>query len=145
MKMGERIRELRIKKNMSMDDLGKLIGTQRQAIMKYEKGIVENIPRKTIEKLARIFGVTPAYLMCFEEYNEIKEDVSVKVNELVQGVYGIETLKLIDSFTRLNEEGKIKVLSYIKDLNEVEKYKAKEKSVNNLDVEENIKVNFDKY
>ena len=92
-----------------MDDLGKLIGTQRQAIMKYEKGIVENIPRKTIEKLARIFGVTPAYLMCFEEYNEIKEDVSVKVNELVQGVYGIETLKLIDSFTRLNEEGKIKL------------------------------------
>ena len=52
---------------------------------------------------------------------------------------------MIDSFTRLNEEGKIKVLSYIKDLNEVEKYKAKEKSVNNLDVEENIKVNFDKY
>jgi hypothetical protein len=89
--------------------------------------------------------VTPTELMCYIDEKKIKEDVSVKVNELVQGVYGIETLKLIDSFTRLNEEGKTKVLSYIKDLNEVEKYKAKEKSVNNLDVEENIKVNFDKY
>ena len=67
MEMGQRIRELREQNNMTMEELGKLLGVQRQAIQKYEKGTVTNIPRKSIETMAKRFGVTPSYLMCFED------------------------------------------------------------------------------
>ena len=67
MNMGERIKQLRKQNNMTMEELGKLIGVQRQAIQKYENGTVTNIPRSAIEIMAKRFGVSPSYLLCFEE------------------------------------------------------------------------------
>lgn len=125
MKMGEKIRHLREQKNMSMDELGKMIGTQRQTIMKYEKGIVENIPRKTIEKLARVLGVTPCELMCFEDYyDEDQIAMEVKVIESVQGVFGKDTVQMLQYFMELNEAGKQQALNTISDLTEIPKYKV---------------------
>ena len=107
MRTGEKIRQLREQKSMSMDDLGKLIGTQRQTIMKYEKGIVENIPRKTIEKLARVLGVTPCELMCFEDiYDENRIAMEVKTIEAVQGVFGKDAVLILQYFMELNDAGK---------------------------------------
>lgn len=65
--MGERIRELRKEKGVTQEELGKLIGVQRSAIRKYESGMVENIPRSSIQKMADFFGVSPEYLLCFSE------------------------------------------------------------------------------
>lgn len=125
MKMGEKIRHLREQKNMSMDELGKMIGTQRQTIMKYEKGIVENIPRKTIEKLARVLGVTPCDLMCFEDYyDEDQIAMEVKVIESVQGVFGKDAVQLLQYFMELNNAGKQQALNTISDLTEIPKYEV---------------------
>lgn len=125
MKMGEKIRHLREQKNMSMDELGKMIGTQRQTIMKYEKGIVENIPRKTIEKLARVLGVTPCDLMCFEDYyDEDQIAMEVKVIESVQGIFGKDAVQMLQYFMELNEAGKQQALNTISDLTEIPKYKV---------------------
>ena len=52
MTMGERIRTLRKQHFMSMEELGSKIGVGKSAILKYEKGQVENLPRSTIEKMA---------------------------------------------------------------------------------------------
>lgn len=125
MKMGEKIRHLREQKNMSMEDLGKMLGVQRQAIMKYEKGIVENIPRKTIEKLARVLGVTPCDLMCFEDYyDEDQIAMEVKVIESVQGIFGKDAVQMLQYFMELNEAGKQQALNTISDLTEIPKYKV---------------------
>lgn len=67
MEMGQRIRELRKQHNMTMEELGNILGVGRQAIQKYEKGIVVNIPRTSIEMMAKVFNVSPSYLVCFEE------------------------------------------------------------------------------
>jgi transcriptional regulator with XRE-family HTH domain len=48
---------------MSQEELGKRVGVQRAAINKYEKGTVENIPIKTIEKIASVFDVSPSYIV----------------------------------------------------------------------------------
>lgn len=125
MKMGEKIRKLREQKSMSMDELGKLIGTQRQTIMKYEKGIVENIPRKTIEKLARVLGVTPCELMCFEEYDENQISMEVKVIESVQGVFGKDAVQMLEYFMELNDAGKLQALKTVSDLTEIPKYQVR--------------------
>ena len=63
MTIGEKIHDLRIKNNMTMDDLARELGVQRSAINKYEKGIVVNLKRSTIAGLCRVFGVSPSYFL----------------------------------------------------------------------------------
>lgn len=67
MDMGERLKELRLKKRVTQEEVGKVINVSKATIMKYEKGLVENLKRSSIEKLANYFNVTPSYLMCMED------------------------------------------------------------------------------
>lgn len=67
MNMGERIKQLRLEKGLTQEELGKYIGVKKAAIMKYEKGNVQNMKRATIETLSKLFNVTPSYLMCLDE------------------------------------------------------------------------------
>ena len=67
MNMGQRIKELRESNDMTMAELGELLGVQAPAIMKYEKSMVTNIPKKSIEIMAKRFGVSPAYIMGYED------------------------------------------------------------------------------
>lgn len=59
---GDRIRELRQQSGMTLDDVAKYLGINRQAVYKYEQGIVTNIPLDKLEKMATLFGTTPGYL-----------------------------------------------------------------------------------
>ena len=77
MSIGERIKEERHRKGFSQEYVAKAIGTTKQAIYKYESGIVTNIPTDKISKMASLFGVTPAYLMGWDE-NQPKEKTEVK-------------------------------------------------------------------
>ncbi len=67
MKMGDIIRELRLKNGMTQEELGAILGVQKSAIRKYESGLVENIPRSSILKMATLFNVKPSYLMGWED------------------------------------------------------------------------------
>ena len=64
MTTGEKIKQLRIALGMSQEELGKIVGA---AIYKYENGLVVNLKRSTIEKLASALGTTPMYLLNLEE------------------------------------------------------------------------------
>jgi len=59
--IGKRIRELRIKKPMTQSFLAQEIGVDRRTIINYEKGDSEP-PLEIIEKIAKVFGVSPDYL-----------------------------------------------------------------------------------
>lgn len=59
---GDRIRDLRLQNDMTLDDVAKYLGINRQAVYKYEQGIVTNIPLDKLEKMASLFGTTPGYL-----------------------------------------------------------------------------------
>ena len=48
MEMGERIKKLRQEKGLTQEELGKYIGVKKAAIMKYEKGNVQNMKRSAI-------------------------------------------------------------------------------------------------
>lgn len=60
---GERIRELRKKRKMTQEQLGNVIGVQKAAIQKYEKGTVQNIKRASLIKLAEVLDTTPEYIL----------------------------------------------------------------------------------
>lgn len=86
MDMGKRLKELRLKKGATQEEVGKVINVTKPTIMKYEKGLVENLKRSSIEKLAEYFNVTPSYLMCLDEPNKDKFGNSVVSIPLVGDV-----------------------------------------------------------
>ena len=67
MTMGERIKYLRLKNKLTQTDIADYIGTNKQAVFKYENGIIKNIPLDKIEKIAEILHVSPAYLVGWEK------------------------------------------------------------------------------
>ena len=67
MTTGEIIRTLRISKGLSQEDLGKMVGVQRAAINKYEKGLVVNLKRSMIDKLATALDVSPTVILGFAD------------------------------------------------------------------------------
>ncbi len=68
--MAKRLKELRLSRGMTQEAVGKIIGVQKAAIQKYEKGDVENIKTSSIKKLSEFYGVSPAYILGFAEKTE---------------------------------------------------------------------------
>lgn len=125
MTMGQRIHDLRIQHKMSMEDLAKYLGVGRSAIFKYEKGQVENLPRSTIEKMAILFGVSPSYLMCFDQWEENEQMLSdeVKLIERIQAKWGKDVVCIIQHYCELNVDGQKTMLDISESLCELRKYK----------------------
>lgn len=97
MTIGERIRERRKSLKISQKDLAKKSGVRSENMYKYEAGIIENIPHKTLELIARHLYVSPSYLMGWED------------EELSQC---IEKLKLLEPMDKQKVYKFIEQLSY---------------------------------
>ncbi len=65
--IANKIRELRKKKKLTLDEVAEAIGTSKQTIHRYENGVISNIPHDKIEKLAEILSVSPSILMGWED------------------------------------------------------------------------------
>lgn len=63
MTIGEKIKRLRKERGMTQEELGAAVGVQKAAINKYETGIVINLKRDMIAKLARALDVNPVWLL----------------------------------------------------------------------------------
>lgn len=67
MTVGERIRQLRLKAEITQQELADYLGVSKQAVYKYENNIVTNIPTDKVDAIASYLKVSPAYLMGWEE------------------------------------------------------------------------------
>lgn len=65
--ISKKIKKLRLKYNISMDDLAQKIGKNRATIYRYENGDIEDLPMSILKPLADALHTTPAYLMGWEE------------------------------------------------------------------------------
>lgn len=63
MGLKENIKNKRIERKMTLEDLAKSVGVSRQTIQRYESGVIGNIPSDKIELIARALDTSPAYLM----------------------------------------------------------------------------------
>ena len=59
MTIGERIREVRTAKGLTQEQLAEQVHVTKQAVYKYETGIVTNIPLDKLESIAACLGVAP--------------------------------------------------------------------------------------
>ena len=63
MTIGERIKNLRKEKKISVDYLATELGVSKTTIYRYEDSTIEKIPVNIFDKLCSLLGVTPAELM----------------------------------------------------------------------------------
>lgn len=112
MTTGERIRQLRIEHQMTQEELGARIGVQKAAIYKYENGLVVNLKRSILEKLAIVLDTTPTYLMGMED-SEQQANIQLTSQQST----------LLAAFNQLNDEGQTKAVEYVEDLVLTGRYK----------------------
>jgi transcriptional regulator with XRE-family HTH domain len=103
MNIGEKIKTARLAKGMTQEELGKALGKQKAAIAKYEKGIVVNIKRSTLQKMADILGIAPSELI-FDSYleeeqkkNDIQADIILRMRSDSAFMSAVETLYKLDT------------------------------------------------
>lgn len=97
MTIGNRIRELRISKNMSQKELSELIDVSKSAISKYESDSLEPNIRVQIA-LAEAFNITIDYLIGYSDENTLaKSDDNIT--------------KMIELYKDLNENNRILALA----------------------------------
>ena len=103
MNIGDKIRDARINRGMTQEELGKAIGVQNSAIAKYEKGRVVNIKRSTLKKLSDVLGIAPSELI-FEAYiedeqqkNDIQADIILKMRTDDTFMSTVEKLYKLDA------------------------------------------------
>lgn len=65
--IANRLKELRKKSKLTLDEVAASLGTSKQTIHRYENGIISNIPHEKIKKLADLFNVAPSELMGWDE------------------------------------------------------------------------------
>lgn len=63
MDIGDRIRQLREEKGMTLEELGNKVGVGKSTVRKWETGMIENMRRDKIAKVAAALDVTPDYLI----------------------------------------------------------------------------------
>lgn len=121
----ERIRRLRQENNMSQDELAKKTGyTSRSTINKIEAGKID-ISRAKIKVFADALGVTPAYLMGWEEESEQGYYTDPEVAEYAEELRTNPELRVLFSSSRnLTKEQMQEAYNFIKFLKMKEENKV---------------------
>jgi len=84
MKLYENIKELRIERHWSQQDLAEKVGyTDRSSIAKIESGQVD-LSRSKIVLFAKVFGVEPSDLMGIDDPAELKTEIMVLYDQLTK-------------------------------------------------------------
>lgn len=117
MEMSEKIKALRQQNNMTLEEVGKIVGVGKSTVRKWENGIIANMRRDKIAKLATALNTTPAYLMGWEENLE-----QANTDILVDLAVDLEAMEHVEKLLKLNAEAKKAVYNMIDVLSEKGKY-----------------------
>jgi transcriptional regulator with XRE-family HTH domain len=85
METGKRIEMLRKQKGLTLEELGERVGVGKSTVRKWEQGIIANMRRDKIARLADALGVSPDYLLGYDKKDEpvfIETDLARKINNL---------------------------------------------------------------
>ncbi len=72
------IKSRRKELNLTLEQVGDLVGVGKSTVRKWETGDIENMKRDKIVKLAKALRVSPSYIMGIEEEQPVIETMPVK-------------------------------------------------------------------
>ena len=109
MEIGEKIKKARLRKGMTQQELGDIVGVQKSAIAKYESGRVVNIKRSTLQKIASALNIRPSELV-FGDSPRDAADLHVRI------ITDFELMDAIKDYYVLSEENQRMVRELIRSL-----------------------------
>lgn len=74
MTLSEKIKMLRQERGLTLEEVGNRVGVGKSTVRKWETGYIANMRRDKIALLADALGVSPGYLMGWDDTQEIRED-----------------------------------------------------------------------
>ena len=95
--LSTKIKQLRLEKNMTLEQVATIVGVGKSTVRKWETGMIVNMKRDKIASLAKALGTTPAYLMGWKEEN--KKVNTPDVLELTEG-----EMMLLELFRQIPED-----------------------------------------
>ena len=119
--LGKRIKELRTEKNISQNEMAKILGITQQAVSAYEKGLREP-DLETLKKTANFFNVSIDYLLGRSDIRnpyipeEYAKNHKVKKRDLIQYEEFINQAGIFFMNDEVAEEDKEKLFKDISEL-----------------------------
>lgn len=81
--IANKLKTLRNKNNLSLKKVADFLNVTSPTILKYENTDITNIPIDNIIKLAKIYKVTPSYILGLENYDKNDFHLSEEEKELI--------------------------------------------------------------
>lgn len=101
-----KIKELRLRKGMTLEQVADIVGVGKSTVRKWETGMIANMKRDKIALLAKALGTTPAYLMGWKEEETTLTPDEPKLTEAQR--------TMLDLFDRVPEDKQKMVLEMIR-------------------------------
>lgn len=108
MEFNEKIKALRLARNATLEEIGHAVGVSKATVFRWESGEIANLRRDKIYKLAKALGVSPSYLMGWDDDSSPRPPA--------ENVPDPNESHLIQLYRSLNLEGQEKLLDYADDL-----------------------------
>lgn len=81
--LATKIKQLRLARKMTLEQVADIVGVGKSTVRKWETGMIANMGRDKIARLAKALGTTPAYLMGWKE--ETISENSPEESKLTEG------------------------------------------------------------
>ncbi len=93
---GALLKKLRLKYGYTLDYVGQHIDVSRQTLYKYENNIVTNIPYDKIELLAKMYGVSPSFIMGWEQQDKNINNMNKEIGQRIRKIRKANKLTLLE-------------------------------------------------
>ena len=129
MDIGNNIKRIRMKKNITQKELGaRLGGITQQQIGQWENGN-KNPKLETMQKIATALEVSLSDIIGIEEFNKIIETKSRIKHQIDNGIITTLPSSLLDNYSKLNDTGKREADKRVQELTEIPRYTQTEKNL----------------
>lgn len=111
MNAGDKIKQLRLDRGLTLEEVGQLVGVGKSTVRKWETGAIANMRRDKIAKLADALGIDPMDII-----NMYEHDDPAVVSPLPAPALTDPEQRLLDNYRDLNDAGRDKLMDYAEDL-----------------------------
>ncbi len=106
--IGSVIKQARIERGFTQEELAKKVGVQKSAVAKWENGRVSEIKRTNLKKISEALGLRPTQLL-----GDI-EDNPVEAADFLADIYfDAELREMIMEYSGLDDKKKAQVREYV--------------------------------
>jgi len=110
MDVGSLIKQARLAKGFTQEELAEKVGVKKSAVAKWENGRVSEIKRSNLKKLSDVLGLKPTQLLGDSGYDA---DPIGAADELADIFLDVELRRMIAEYRGLDEQKQAQVREYV--------------------------------